>query len=128
MKHTSLLLALLLSLVSITQLAAQTQSQKDLAKAKKNITKLGAGTNAKTKITLNDGTIVKGYVYTTDDDEFVIRDSKTDSPTTIRYADVKVVEDNRRNAKVGDLLMGIGAAAVGATIFAVVATGGRGLR
>jgi hypothetical protein len=36
----------------------------------------------------------------------VIRDSETDSPTTVRYGDVKMVEDNRRNAKMGDLLIG----------------------
>lgn len=122
MKKTSCLLAILLMLAPIAQLAAQTQ--KNFEKAKKNVSKLGVGPNAKAKLTLNDGTTVKGYVYSTGDDDFVIRDSKTDSPTTVRYADVKVVEDNRRNAKNRDLLIGIGAAVVGATLFAVFATRG----
>lgn len=126
MKKTSFLLALLLMLVPIAQLAAQTQ--KNFGKAKKNVSKLGVGSKAKAKITLNDGTIVKGYVDSTGDDDFVIRDSKTDSPTTVRYADVKDVEDNRRNAKNKSLLIGLGAAAVGATLFAVFATNGGILR
>lgn len=126
MKKTSCLLALLLMLVPIAQLAAQTQ--KNFGKAKKNVSKLGVGSKAKAKITLNDGTIVKGYVDSTGDDDFVIRDSKTDSPTTVRYADVKDVEDNRRNAKNKSLLIGLGAAAVGATLFAVLATQGGILR
>lgn len=122
MKKTSCLLTLLLMLAPLAQVAAQTQ--KNLERAKKNVAKLGVGSNAKAIITLNDGTKVKGYVDSAGDDDFVIRDSKTDSPTTVRYADVKSVDDNRRNAKMGSLLIGIGAAAVGAALFAVIATRG----
>jgi hypothetical protein len=122
MKKISCLLTLLLMLAPIAQIAAQTQ--KNLERAKKNVAKLGVGSKAKTIVTLNDGTKVKGYVDSAGDDDFVIRVSKTDSPTTVRYADVKTVEDNRRNAKMGGLLIGIGAAAVGAALFAVIATRG----
>lgn len=122
MKKISCLLTLLLMLAPIAQVAAQTQ--KNLERAKKNVAKLGVGPKAKANITLNDGTKVKGYVYSAGDDDFVIRDSKTDSPTTVRYADVKIVDDNRHNAKMKDLFIGLGAAAVGATLFAVVATRG----
>ena len=109
-------------LAAIAQVAAQTQ--KNLERAKKNVAKLGVGPKAKANIALNDGTKVKGYVYSAGDDDFVIRDSKTDSPTTVRYADVKIVEDNRHNAKMRGLFIGIGAAAVGAALFAVIATRG----
>lgn len=122
MKKISCLLTLLLMLAPIAQVAAQTQ--KNLERAKKNVAKLGVGSKAKAIITLNDGTKVKGYVDSAGNDDFVIRDSKTDSPTTVRYADVKTVEDNRRKAKMGGLLIGIGAAAVGALLFAVIATRG----
>ena len=126
MKRTSCLLGLLLMLAPIAQLAAQTQ--KHFEKAKKNVSKLGVGTKAKAKITLNDGSIVKGYIDRAGDDDFVIRDSQTDSPTTIRYADVKLVDNDRRSAKNKDLLIGLGAAAVGVILFAVFATRGGILR
>ena len=126
MKKTSCLLALLLMLAPIAQLAAQTQ--KHFEKAKENVSKLGVGTKAKAKITLNDGSIVKGYIDSTGDGDFVIRDGKTDSPTIIRYADVKLVESNRPGAKNKDLLIGLGAAAVGVMLFAVFATRGGILR
>jgi hypothetical protein len=122
MKKISCLLTLLLMLAPVAQVGAQTQ--KNLERAKRNVAKLGLGSKAKAVITLSDATKVKGYVYSAGDDDFVIRDSKTDSPTTVRYADVKIVEDNRRKAKMGSLLIGIGAAAVGAAFFAVIATRG----
>ena len=122
MKKTSCLLALLLMLVPVAQLAAQTQ--KNAESAKKNIARLGVGTKAKTTITLNDRSKVKGYVYSAGDDDFVIRDSKTNSSTTVRYADVRSVDD--KSSK--DLLIGLGAAAVGATIFVLVITHGVPIR
>ena len=122
MKKTSCLLTLVLMLVPVAQLAAQTQ--KNAESAKKNIARLGVGKKAKTTITLNDRSKVKGYVYSVGDDDFVVRDSKTDSPTTVRYADVLSVND--RSSK--DLLIGLGAAAAGAAILILVVTRGAALR
>ena len=122
MKKISCLLALLLMLAPLVQIAAQTQ--KNSERAKKNVARLGVGKKAKASITLNDLTKVKGYIYSVSDDDFVIRDSKTDSPTTVRYADVKAVED--KSSK--DLLIGLGAAAVGAAVFVLVITQGRAIR
>jgi len=122
MKKTSCLLALVLMLVPVAQLAAQTQ--KNAESAKKNIARLGVGKKAKTTVTLNDRSKVKGYVYSVGDDDFVVRDSKTDSPTTVRYADVLSVND--RSSK--DLLIGLGAAAAGAAILILVVTRGAPLR
>ena len=122
MKKIAGLLTLLLMLAPLAQVAAQ--SQKNAERAKKNVARLGVGKKAKAGITLNDLTKVKGYIYSVGDDDFVIRDSKTDSPTTVRYADVKSVED--KSSK--DLLIGLGAAAVGAAIFVLVVTGGRAIR
>lgn len=113
-------------LAPLVQVAAQTP--KNLERAKKNVAKLGVGSKAKAIITLGDDTKVKGYVYSAGDDDFVIRDSKTDSPSTVRYADVRIVEDNRHKAKLGGFFIGIGAAAVGAFLFAIVATRGGVIR
>ena len=109
-------------LAPIAQVAAQTQ--KNLERAKRNVARLGVGSKAKAVITLNDRTKVKGYIYSVGDDDFVIRDSKTDSPTTVRYADVLAVND--KSSK--DLLIGLGAAAIGAAIFVLVITRGAAIR
>jgi hypothetical protein len=125
MKKLACLISLLLILAPIAQVAAQTQN--DLEKSKKNVAKLGVGSKAKATITLNSGTKVKGYVYSAGDDDFVIRDSKTDAATTIRYADVKNVDDNRghRNAKLAVIFVGIGAAITLAAVFGAIAANER---
>ncbi len=41
---------------------------------------------------MKDGSKTKGYVYRAGEDDFIIRDRKTDAPTTIRYADVAKVK------------------------------------
>ncbi|HEX3144875.1 MAG TPA: hypothetical protein VHQ64_12960 [Pyrinomonadaceae bacterium] len=125
MKKLSYLLTLLLILTPIAPVAAQTDT--NLEHAKKNVARLGVGSKAKVTITLNSGTKVKGYVYSAGDEDFVVRDSKTDSPTTIRYADVKNVDDNRghRNAKLAVLFVGIGAAVALAAVFGAIAANER---
>lgn len=125
MTKLSCLLTLLLILAPIVQVAAQTQT--NLEKAKKNVAKLGVGSKAKATITRNDGTKVKGYVYSAGDGDFVIRDSKTDAATTISYAEVKNVDDNRghRNAKLAVLFVGIGAAVTIAAVFGAIAANER---
>jgi len=125
MKKLSCLLSLLLILAPLVQVAAQTQT--NLEKSKKNVAKLGVGSKAKATITLNDGSKVKGYVYSAGDEDFVIRNRDTDAPTTIRYADVKNVDDNRghRNAKLAALFVGIGAAITIAAVFGAIAANER---
>ena len=93
-----------------------------IQKAKKNVAKLGVGSKAKATITLNDGSKVKGYVYTVGDEDFVIRNRKTDAPTTVRYAEVKSVNDDRghRNANLAALIVGAGAAITLAAIFGAI--------
>jgi hypothetical protein len=98
-----------------------------IEKAKKNVAKLGVGSKAKATITLNDGSKVKGYVYSAGDEDFVIHDRKTDAPTTVKYADVKSVNDERghRNAKLAALFVGIGAAITIAAVFGAIAANER---
>lgn len=125
MKKLSFLMTLVLILLPIAHVAAQTQT--NIEKAKKNVARLGVGSKAKATITRNDGTKVKGYVYSAGDEDFVIRDRNTDAPTTVRYADVKNVDDNRghRNAKLAVLFVGIGAAITLAAVFGAIAANER---
>ena len=72
---------------------------------------------------LKDGTRRKGYIGQAGSDDFVIRDRKTDAPTTINYADVVKVESNKghstaRNIAIG---VGIGVGALLAVIFITIA-------
>lgn len=123
MKHISGLLAVLLLLAPLSRLSVVGQTQKSpVEKARSQVAKLGVGSKARATITLNDGTKVKGYVYSASDDDFVVRDRKTDSPTTVRYADVKSVDDNRGHSVARNVLIiaGIGTAITIAAVFGAI--------
>ncbi len=87
-------------------------------KVKIKIAKLGVGAKAKATIRLKDGTKTKGYIAQAGEDGFVIRDRKTDAPTTIRYADVAKVEENRGHSTARNIAIGVGIG-VGALLLAL---------
>jgi len=122
MKRISCLLSLLLLLTPVAHVSAAGQKTSDLEHAKRSVAKLGVGSKARATITLNNGTKVKGYVYSAGDEEFVMRDRKTDAATTVHYADVKSVDDNRghRNAMLAVIFVGIGAAVTIAAVFGAI--------
>ena len=88
-------------------------------KVKIKIAKLGLGAKAKATIRLNDGSKVKGYIAQAGEDNFVIRDRKTDAPTTIRYADVVKVEENKGHSTARNIAIGVGIGA-GALLLAIL--------
>lgn len=107
---------LLLGTVSQPAFAKQSGSQVPTVEAvKSKVARLGIGAKAKATIKLKNGTKVKGYVAQAGDDDFVMRDRKTDAPTTIRYADVLKVEENRGHSTARNLAIGI-AVGVGAVL------------
>ena len=118
-----LVVMLLLATIPEAALAKQSGSQVPTVEAvKSKIARLGIGAKAKATIKLKNGTKVKGYVAQAGEEDFVMRDRKTDAPTTIRYADVLKVEENRghstaRNIAIG-VAIGVGAllAIIGITI------------
>jgi hypothetical protein len=89
---------------------------------KTKVSRIGVGEKAKATVTFKDGSKKKGYIARADQDEFVIRDRKTDSPMTIRYADVAGVEHNKGHstAKHVGIGVGIGVGAFLATIFIIL--------
>jgi hypothetical protein len=89
----------------VTAINAQTSSSEQV---KVQIAKLGLGEKARATITLRNGSKVKGYVAKADENDFVIRDRKTDAPTTIQYADVAKVEKNKGHSTARNLGLGIG--------------------
>ena len=128
MKRISQGLVVLLCLAPVLQtgIAGQT-ARSSLDKVKNQVARLGVGSKARATIKLNDGTRVKGYVYSAGDEDFVIRDRKTDAPTNIRYADVKSVDDNRGHSTARNILIivGAGAAITIAAVFGAIAANER---
>lgn len=116
--HLSFLISfvLLLATVPQTAIAGQTGPQVPAVEAvKAKLARLGTGAKAKATIRLKNGSKVKGYVAETGDEDFVMRDRKTDAPTTIRYADVLKVEDNKGHSTVRNIGSGV-AVGVGAVL------------
>ena len=107
--------ALLLATISVP-IAAQANAQ-TVEAIRIKIAKLGVGEKAKAKVTLKDGTKSKGYIAQAGDDDFVLRDRKTDAPTTIRYVDVSKVESNKGHSTARNLGLGI---AIGAGAFLAI--------
>jgi hypothetical protein len=115
---------LLLATVSLPVHAKQSEAPAStLEKVKSKIAKLGVGEKAKATVFMKDGTRTKGYIAQAGNDDFVIRDRKTDGPTTIQYSDVAKVESNRGHSTARNLGLGIGigAGALVITILAVIA-------
>ena len=83
------------------------------------VAKLGLGDKARATITTRDGAKIKGYVYRAGDDDFVMRDRKTDAPTTIRYADVARIERNKGHSMARNISIGV-AIGVGALLSAIL--------
>ena len=128
MKHISGVLAVLLWLAPLSQISAGTPPQlPSTEKIKSQVARLGVGSKARATIKLNDGTKVKGYVYSAGDAEFVVRDRKTDGPTTIRYENVRSVDDNRGHSTARNILIivGAGAAITIAAVFGAIAANER---
>ncbi|MDX6497909.1 MAG: hypothetical protein QOG23_1169 [Blastocatellia bacterium] len=95
----------------------------NVEKVKIKIAKLGVGEKARATITTRDGSKIKGYVYSASDDDFIMRDRKTNSPTTIRYADVTNVDGSRGHLVARNVLIiaGIGTAIVLASVYFAIA-------
>jgi hypothetical protein len=127
MKNIAWVLAASLLFAPLTQVFAAGKKLDDPAnqieKIKVKIARLGVGDKARATIKLQDGTRVKGYVHSAGDDDFVIRDEKTNASTTIRYAEVKSVDDMRGHSMARNILIavGIGAAVTVIAIYSAIA-------
>ncbi len=124
LSHSKLLLSLLVLLCTFAQpLAAQQGDRQAMTvdQVKIKVAKLGLGDKAKATVRLKDGTKIKGYIALASEEEFVLRDRKTNAPTTVRYGDVVKVEANRGHSTARNVAIGIGIG-VGAFIAIVFIT------
>jgi hypothetical protein len=127
MKRLSWLLAGLLLLgPALQKVSAGQQTDKQtptVEQIKIQVTRLGVGEKARATITTRDGANIKGYVDRTGDEDFVMRDQKTNAATTIRYADVKKIERSHGHSLARNILIGvaIGTAVVVIAVIAAIA-------
>ena len=107
---TCLLASILLLATTSLPIAAQGGDVQatTVEKIKIKIAKLGVGEKAKATVFRKDGIKTKGYIAQAGDDDFVLRDRKTDAPTTIRYTDVARVESNKGHSTARNIAIGIG--------------------
>ena len=124
--YLTCLLASVLLVASTSMPVVAQQSNSEVAtveKVKAKVAKLGVGEKAKATVFLKDGTKKKGYIGQAGNDDFVLRDRKTDAPTTISYSDVSKVDSNRGHSTARNLAIGIGigAGALLAIIFISIA-------
>jgi len=118
--YLNCLLASVLFIASIsTPVAAQKNNSEGTTvdKVRAKVAKIGVGEKAKATVILKDGTKKKGYIGQAGSDDFVLRDRKTDSPTTISYTDVSKVESNKGHSTARNLGLGIG---IGAGAFLAI--------
>ena len=118
--YLTYLLASVLFVAGISMRVAAQQSGSErttLDTVRAKVAKLGVGEKAKATVILKDGTKKKGYIGQAGSDDFVLRDRKTDAPTTIRYSDVSKVESNRGHSTARNLGIGIG---IGAGAFLAI--------
>jgi hypothetical protein len=115
MRTLSLLLAALLAFSS-AGFAAQTAGTPQVAKIKAQVQKRGSGEKSKVRVTLGDGTMVKGYISNIEESSFDVNGNKTGQATSISYSDVQKVQGPglSKGAKIGIVVV------AGAAIVAVV--------
>lgn len=118
---TCLLASMLLLATIAPAIAAQQSEGTTVEKIKIKVARLGVGEKAKATVIQKDGAKTKGYIAQAGSDDFVLRDRKTDVPTTIRYTDVAKVESNRGHSTARNIGIGIGIG-VGAFIAIVLIT------
>lgn len=102
------LLVLAPAMQSVSAYQQNNKQTSTIDQIKIDVAKLGVGDKARATITTKDGAKTKGYVFRTGDDDFVMRDRKTDAPTTIRYADVAKIQRDRGHSMARNILIGVG--------------------
>jgi hypothetical protein len=90
--------------------AAQPSSSQPMTveNIKSKVAKLGVGDKAKATVFLKNGTKLKGYIAQAGDSDFVLRDRKTDAPSTISYDDVARIDSNKGHSTARNIAIGVG--------------------
>jgi hypothetical protein len=90
--RTFALLLVALLVFSSTGFAAQSAGPAQVTKIKAQMQKRGAGEKSKVRVTLGNGTVVKGYISNIEESSFDVNGNKTGQATSISYTDVQKVQ------------------------------------
>jgi hypothetical protein len=111
MKRLTAAASLLVVWLTFNQpISAQTTREQKAAKMKAEVEKVGTGTNARLKVRLNDGTVLKGYVSKINENTFVMVVEPTGTATEIEYADAVKGGRPFRLPLAAKIALGLGAA------------------
>lgn len=106
----ALIIAIINAFGTVSMFAAGTNPEKALRRAvkvKENIRRLGTGTKAKIKLTLNDESKIEGYVSRAGEDSFTVTNATTGQTAEIEYSRVKKAKGN--NLSTGaKIVIGVG--------------------
>ncbi|HEX8423788.1 MAG TPA: hypothetical protein VF634_10275 [Pyrinomonadaceae bacterium] len=89
--------------------AKKTQAERDaqtVEQVKVKVARLGVGERARVTVKFKDGTKLKGYIAQGKEEEFIVRDRKTDEPRVVLYRDVARVESNRGHSTARNIAIG----------------------
>lgn len=119
----SLATLILLGLATPFAMATPKAGQKRLTaeEVKIKVAKTGTGSKAKATVWTADGAKIKGYIAQAGENDFVIRDRKTDAPTTVRYADVVKYDRNQGHSTAKWVTIGV-VVGVGTFVLILLAT------
>jgi hypothetical protein len=95
MKSVAILLAIVVQLNSLTSAQSSVPPAEPsipAAAIRTEIRKRGAGEKSRVKVSLRDGSEVKGYITKIDDSSFEVTDKKTGSSKSVAYVDVRKVQ------------------------------------
>ncbi len=92
MKTIALLLVAVLTLNGTGLTSQTTDEDKQAAKAKAEVQKRGVGAQSRVRVSLRNGTEVKGYINKIERDSFEVTDSKSGKVSSISYNDVNKVK------------------------------------
>ena len=73
---------------------------------KVKVARLGLGEQARVTVRFKDGSKLKGYISQAKDEEFIVRDRKTNVPTVVLFRDVARVESNRGHSTARNVALG----------------------
>jgi predicted extracellular nuclease len=118
MKAISLLLSVLL-VFSSAGAAAQTAGTPQAAKFKAQVQKRGEGEKSRVRVTLGNGTMVKGYIGKIEESSFEVNANKTGQATSIAYTDVQKIQGPGLSTGVKVAIVVVVAVAIVATIIAI---------
>jgi hypothetical protein len=91
MRTVSLLMVSLL-IFSSAGYATQTAGTPQVAKIKAQVRKRGASEKSRVRVTLENGTMVKGYISKVEEFSFAVNSSENGQATSISYTDVRKIQ------------------------------------